>query len=76
MSNHKTLAKKLSLNTETLRTLTTDELNSIAGGAGDSNQSICIGNGNDNQTQSVLGYCPTIRTAGPRPRPQPPRQGK
>lgn len=68
MSTNKTLSKKLSLSTQTLRVLTPDELNGIAGGAGDSNQSICIGNGKTNQANSVLGYCPTIR---PQPQTKP-----
>ena len=59
MSKPNNLARKLSLETETVRVLAASELVGVSGGAGDSVQSVCIGNGEGNRTRSALGYCPT-----------------
>ncbi len=59
MSKLTNVTKKLSLETETLRVLAASDLDGVVGGVGDSVQSVCIGNGQDNDTHSALGYCPT-----------------
>ena len=58
--NSNKLSKKLSLNSETVRTLSATELDLVVGGNGDSIQSVCIGNGRTNDTRSAIGYCPTM----------------
>jgi len=59
MSKLTNVSKNLSLETETLRVLAASDLDGVVGGVGDSVQSVCIGNGQDNDTHSALGYCPT-----------------
>jgi len=69
MSKMTNVTKKLSLETETLRVLAASDLDAVVGGAGDSVQSVCIGNGEGNDTHSALGYCPTNRNTDRKPPP-------
>lgn len=61
MREHKPLSNKLSLQTETLRVLTDDEIVLVVGGAYEpSYLSGCVSNGEHADCRSVMGHCPTL----------------
>ncbi len=60
MREQKPLSNKLSLQTETLRVLTDDEIALVAGGYEPSYFSGCVSNGENADCRSAMGHCPTL----------------